>query len=182
MTKQEQLIEKQRELISVYAAYSDYGNRYTRELESEISKLEAEIAKEKDVECKHLIFTTHTGDYCYCLDCESAFLSPISFPIQQEKDKCIIANHNFISKDGYLCCTKCKIKVKQESYSEYFARTISSSRHQENDRKDEPKMSAGEILKQFRVFFNKRYDKCEEAWKIEILNVDIRDFVEQFKQ
>jgi hypothetical protein len=46
--KLEQLIEKQRELLSVYAAYSDYGNRYTRELESEISKLEAEIAKEKD--------------------------------------------------------------------------------------------------------------------------------------
>jgi hypothetical protein len=42
MTKQEQLIEKQRELISVYAAYSDYGNRYTRAKEKDEPKMSAD--------------------------------------------------------------------------------------------------------------------------------------------
>jgi hypothetical protein len=37
--------------------------------------------------------------------------------------------------------------------------------------------SAEEILQDFRKFFNERYFKCEEAWKIEILYIDVMDFL-----
>lgn len=34
-----------------------------------------------------------------------------------------------------------------------------------------------DLLQNFRRFFNKRYNETPEAWKIEILYVDIRDFI-----
>jgi hypothetical protein len=103
--KLEQLIKKQRDMIDhlqdIASNIDDLDKtdiEICEDFESEIAQIEAEIAKEKDVECKHPIFTTHTGDYCYCLDCESLFFSPVSFTEPKGKDEPKMSPEEVINK------------------------------------------------------------------------------------
>jgi hypothetical protein len=198
MDKKDKLIEKQRELIrkcndvfdlldsglSRFNEINIQWMRNIRKLEAEILALESE--QEPDEKCKHPIFSTHTGDYCYCLDCESIFISPVSFPRHQENDSKDEPTHSvyLIHREGNT--TKLFKNGNQVPPQEIDFSLIWTSQPLTDEMqlqlnktldlyykslKDEPKMSTKNILDKYSKPMN--YAEMEEAMEL---------YAKQFKQ